>query len=212
MAISDAVKLKLYNEAVWLLKETKLASLTEERETRRRLDDAWDAGVINAALEKGQWHFASRVVSLTYDPDVTPSLPGYSYAIEKPSDLVRLTAFCSDGSELKVPAVYEETGAHWLCHFDTVYIKYVSNDGSYGNDPTLWPASFREVVEAVLAQKAAPTTASEEMIDRIESTLAARLASAQARGAMAGPTKFAPPGSWVRARGFGATRFDHNRR
>lgn len=213
MAISDAVKLKLYNEALWLLKETKLSSLTEERETRRRLDDAWDAGVINAALEKGQWHFASRIVSLTYDPDVTLSLPGYTYAIEKPSDFVRLTAFCSDGSQLQVPILdYRETGNYWLCNFDTVYIGYVSNDGSYGNDPTLWPASFREVVEAVLAEKAAPVSASEEVIARIEATLATRLASAIVRGAMAGPTKFTPPGSWSRARSRGATRFDHNRR
>jgi hypothetical protein len=213
MAISDAVKLKLYNEALALLKETKLASLSEAREPRRRLDDAWDAGLINAALEKGQWHFASRVVALTYDPDVTLSLPGYTYAVEKPSDMVRLTAFCSDGTELRVPVLdYRESGAYWLCNFDTVYIGYVSNDGSYGNDPTLWPASFREVVEVMLAEKGMPIGADEALIDRIQYTLRARVADAVAKGAMAGPTRFMPPGSWSRARSHGAGRFDHNRR
>lgn len=210
MAVSDAVKLKLYNEALSLLKETKLASLTEERETRRRLDDAWSAGALDAALEKGQWHFASRIVELTYNPSVEPTF-GHQYVIDKPSDLIRLTAFCSD-EFLREPIVaYQETGAYWLCDLDRVYIKYVSDDDSYGYDTTLWPESFREVVEALLALKASPVSASESILERIEGTLDTRLSKAVSLGAMAGPTKFAPTGSWTRARS-GRARFDHNRR
>lgn len=211
MAIGDAVKLKLYNEAIALLKETRLASLTESREMRRRLDDVWDAGIIDLALEKGQWHFASRIVSLTYNPSIEPADDSYGYVIDKPSDLVRLTAFCSDG-RLEHPVLrYQEVGAYWLCDFDTVWLKYVSNDDSYGLDTSLWPDSFREVVEAVLAEKAAPSTASEAVLDRVAAQLKKRLANAVSLGAMAGPTRFQPQGSWSTARG-GGSGFNHNRR
>ena len=212
MAISDAVKLKIYNEAAALLKETRFAALTDDRELRYRFDDAWDAqpGVIDRALEKGQWHFAERPIELTYDPDVTPAF-GYTYAFEKPSDLVRLTAFCSDEFH-QHEAQFREAGAHWLCNLDTVYIVYVSNDGSFGKDPTQWPASFAEVVEATLALKGAPTTASEEIIGRVTAQLHRALADAVSRNAMASPTKFSPPGSWARSRGGFDRKFDPIRR
>jgi hypothetical protein len=212
MAISDAVKLKVYNEAAALLKEARFASLTETRELRYRFDDAWDAqpGVVIRALEKGQWHFAERTSETTYDPDITPSF-GYTYAIEKPSDLVRLTGICSD-EFLKHTIDYRDAGAHWLCNLDTVYLGYVSSDGSYGFDPTLWPASFSEVVEATLALKGAPTTASEEVIERVTFQLNRALADAVSRNAMASPQKFSPPGSWARSRAGADRKFDPIRR
>jgi hypothetical protein len=111
-----------------------------------------------------------------------------------------------------VPVDYREAGAHWLCNLDTVYLGDVSNDGSYGKDPTLWPASFAEVVEATLALKGAPTTASEEIIGRVTAQLQRALADAVSRNAMSGPTKFSPEGSWARARSGFSRRFDPIRR
>jgi hypothetical protein len=40
----SASKLKLYNDALGILGERRLASLTENREPRRVLDEVWDAG------------------------------------------------------------------------------------------------------------------------------------------------------------------------
>jgi hypothetical protein len=212
MAVASAVKLKLYNEALALLRETKLATISEAREPRYRLDDAWDAGALDATLEKGQWHFASRAVSLTYSPSITPSF-GYRRAFDKPSDMVRLTALCSD-EYLNEPLLrYQEVGPYWLCDLDTVYLKYVSNDNAYGNDSTLWPASFREVLEAVLAEKTVRSlTTSQEIRDDVVVTLKKRLEQAVSLGAMAGPTRFAPPGSWVSSRRGRANKYDRGTR
>ena len=93
-------QLGLYNQALYLLGERSLASLTENREPRRILDVVW-RGAVKFCLEQGQWKFALRTSKLTYSTDVIPTF-GYSRAFERPTDCVRLSKMCSD-EYLKTP-------------------------------------------------------------------------------------------------------------
>ena len=67
-----ATQLDVYNQALLALKESMLASLTEERESRRVLDALW-VDVRQKMIEAGFWKFAVRAVSITQDTSITPA-------------------------------------------------------------------------------------------------------------------------------------------
>ena len=197
-----ATKLILYNQALTVhLGERKLASLTEAREPRRVLDDIWDAGIVDQCLEEGQWKFATRVAKLSYSSSVTPSF-GHNRAFEKPTDYVRLCALCSDEFYQATLMHYEEEAGFWFASIDDIYVKYVSNDASYGNDLTLWTPGFSSYVAAALAYKACNRiTQSKTSKDDLKDEMDRLLGLAKSTDAMSGPPKVAPEGSWNRARG-----------
>ncbi len=215
MAISDAQRLALYNGALRIIRETKLAAIDEEREPRRILDDAWTGlgtgGAIKACLEMGIWHFAKRTVRITYNPSITPSF-GYRYAYDKPEDYVRLVEMCSDEHFNTPITAYRENGPYWFSDVEPLYVSYVSIDDAWGLDPTLWPESFRFVVEAYLAKEVAlGLTVSDSIRDRAEAQLESMLSKAKGLGAMGQPTRFAPASSWETARGGHGQRDGGNR-
>src|SRR5574343_760692 len=126
-----ATKISLYNNALLLLGERTLASLTESREVRRLLDKVWARPVVRECLEAGLWRFAMRTVELTYSPSVEPPF-GYRYAFDRPSDLVRTAAVCQD-EYLREPLLqYQIEGEYWYAELDTIYVRYVSDDDAYG--------------------------------------------------------------------------------
>lgn len=213
MAISDAQKLALYNGALRIIRETKLASLTEAREPRRVLDDVWlglsTGGAIRACLEMGQWHFAKRTVKITYNPSLTTAF-GYRYGFDKPDDYVRLMEMCSDEHFNSPLTAYRENGPYWFADLEDLYVSYVSIDDEYGLDATLWPEAFRFVVEAYLAKEVAfSLTVADGVRVIAENALKDAVLKAKSLGAMAQPTKFAPASSWETSRaGYG----NHGRR
>ena len=87
MAITTTQQLGLYNGALRLVGNTKLASLTVNEEAQWLLTDVWNDGngAVQACLEEGLWFFATRTSMLGYDPTITPSF-GYAFAFEKPAD------------------------------------------------------------------------------------------------------------------------------
>ncbi len=212
MAISNAARLKIYNAACRFMGQTKLATITEAREPRYTFDDIWDNGFLNECLEQGQWNFSGRTASLTYSPSITPSF-GHRYAFDIPTDLVRLKAMCQD-EFLNVPLLrYRHDAQYWFADIDTIYINYVSDDDLFGNDRALWSESFRNYVEAHLAEKASISlTVSEERLKRITVTKEKALAVASSIDAQGDPTKFFPRGAWALARGGNARRYDRGTR
>jgi len=58
-------QLSIYNGALNILGERKLADLDENREPRYELDDIWDNEMIDRVLQFGLWNFAARSVELT---------------------------------------------------------------------------------------------------------------------------------------------------
>ena len=200
MTISSANKLSIYNGALTFIGERKLSALTDNVESRRLLDDVWDGGGVDKCLEQGQWKFAMRTSMLDYSSSVTPSF-GYEYAFEKPSDLIKLCALCSDEFFDTPLLQYTEEAGFWFASLDTIYIQYVSNDGSYGTDYSLWPGSFKSFVEAWFGcEIVLKITQSETKEDAKKKELKKILTEAKSKTAMDGPTKFLPVGTFRTAR------------
>ena len=193
-----ATKLGLYNGALRALGETPLVSVSESRVARRVLDSVYDNDFINKVLENGQWNFAARASELTYEPSITPAF-GYRKAFVKPGDFIRTMAISS--SEYFDPPLLQYTDeiAYWFCELETLYVKYVSNDASYGGNLAAWPGSFTTYAEFYLAAAAAPSINGDKLGDVVKQRERA-LTEAQSKDAMAEPAKFQPTGTWAGAR------------
>jgi hypothetical protein len=183
-------------------KERKLSSLSESREPRRLLDDAWGngstEGAVAVCLEMGQWAFAMRTVQLDYSPSVEPDF-GFRYAFDQPTDMVRVAAICQDGYFTAPLLQYADERHYWYSDLETLYIRYVSNDANYGADLSLWPTSFEKLVEAWLAMEIVGNITGADSA-AVEKSLVLRKRHALSIDAMAKPTAMTPPGSWSQAR------------
>ena len=148
----SATKLSLYNGALLECGERAIASLTEDREPRRLLDRAWDAGVVNFCLGQGQWRFATRTVQLAASTTIEPTF-GYRKAYEIPDDHIRTTSLCSD-EYMNTPLLrYTTEQNYFFTDVEPIFLGYVSNGAGYGGDFSLWPEDFIEYVHAYLASK-----------------------------------------------------------
>lgn len=200
-------QLSLYNDALLLMRERKIASLTENIEARRILDTAWDGGVVQYCLERGQWTFATRTIKLLYSPSVEPTF-GYPRAFDKPDDFVRTAAICSDEFFREPLLQYSDEADFWFANIDIIYVKYVSNDDEYGWDMGKWPQSFVEFVVATLANRAVgKITQSKEVVDDVRRKFDGFVKEAKSVDAMAKPTAFPPMGTWTRSRLWGGRSF-----
>lgn len=193
-------QLSLYNGALRNLKERRLASLSENREPRRVLDDVWE-GALSYVLEQGLWNFASRTSRFTPNPSYTASF-GYQNQFVKPDDFVRLVGIYSDPyGNVPLNQYTDETGC-WYSDLSEIYVTYISNDASYGADFSRWPQTFIKYVEAYLAFEAGPRITGKEDDGKM---LVRTLRDAHSKDAMNEPTRFMPQGSWVSARTNGST-------
>lgn len=191
-------KLSLYNSALLILGERKLASLAEAREPRRALDDAWDDGVAYC-IEGGFWNFAMRAVQIDSSASVTPTF-GYTYAFTKPQDFVRLYSYGSTETfDPPLLTVVDEPN-YWYANVDPLYVKYVSNDTAYGMDLSLWSESFAEYVANRLAVKTCKRITGAFPSDDLKKDEKRALAIARSKDAMDEPTGFPPRGLWVSSR------------
>lgn len=145
-------KLSLYNGALRVLGERKLASLSEDRLPRRLLDDVWDDGAVDYCLGQGDWTFATRTQMLEASNAIDPDF-GYQYAFEKGSDWVETIAICSDEYFQNGILRYSDETDIIYCDLDTIYVKFTSNNSSYGGDYSLWPETFIDYVETYLASQ-----------------------------------------------------------
>lgn len=206
-------RLLLYNGALRICGERKLASLTEDREPRHLLDDVWSQGAIDDVLEEGQWNFATRAVQVDYDPSIDPQF-GLTFGFSKPDDWIRTTALCSD-PYYKVPYVdYVDEPDYWYADITPLYVKYVSNDTLFGGDLSRWPGSFVAYAEAYLASKiVTKLTSDKERMLLVEKALKQERKNALNKDAMNQPPMQPAPTSWVRSRAGGqGTRRDRGNR
>lgn len=193
-------KLALYNGALRHCGERRLASLTENREPRRYLDEAWGDDFIKGLLEEASWKFALRSTELVPDPSVTPQ-SGYTNAFEKPTDMVRIAMLCAD-DRYQTPLLEYDQELGWLfADRDPIYLKYVSIDEDYGLDLSSWTKAFVDFAEVDLALRIVKRlTQDKEEWERLFKLRKRLKIDAASLDAMADPTKFFPPGSWVSAR------------
>lgn len=194
-------KLSVYQGACAMLGCRKLVSLTENQLSRRELDGVFSRGGIATCLRMGQWNFAMRTVQLDYSPSIEPDF-GYARAFDKPTDWVRTAGLCSD-EHFKEPLLdYADEAGYWFAELDTIYVRFVSSDTSYGMDYSLWPENFARVVECYFAKETClRLTQSQSKKAQLEDDFKRLLKEAKATDAMDEATSFPPRGSWVRARG-----------
>ena len=194
-----ASKLGIYNGALRLLGERKLASLAENREPRRVLDDLYDTQC-NVCLSQANWNFATRPVRLDSDTDIEASF-GYTYTFGKPEDWLRTTAVSSDEYFREPLKEYDDVGSYWRADIDPVYVKYVSNDADWGMDLSRWTPLFEVYAMAHFASEMAEHHGPKSKVDDLRLLARRRLMKASAVEAVGQPVEFYPTGSWVRARG-----------
>lgn len=204
-----ASQLSIYNGALRLLGERRLASLSEEREPRYLLDDVWDDNGVRACLEMGHWNFATRTQKIEYDPSIQPDF-GYRYAFGKPTDWIRTTAVCAD-EYFNVPITrYEDEASYWFADYDLIYVRYVSDDVGYGLNYAKWPKSFSMLVESYFANEIVNIlTHSDSAVQRVERALQKALRAAAGNDASNQPQKILPSGRWVSSR-LGAGGVNYN--
>lgn len=201
-------QLEVYNLALNLLKETKLASLSEAREARYVLDDWWSQ-TRSWMLESGFWKFALRTAKITQDTSIVPEF-GPPMAHNKPEDWVR-TYLLSANDRLDPPLEdwLEEIG-NIFCEVTPIYIRYVSNDVNYGLDTDRWTARFTQAFAARLAANTCGkiTGSSEGLKDKLDKEADAALSIALSFEAMREPNRRPPEGKWNQARRGGRSRSD----
>ena len=208
-------RLKIYNGALLLVGQRSIDSLTVTEESRRLLDEVYNDNGIRYCLEQGQWMFAMRASQFTYNTSITPAF-GYRRGFTKPTDWVLTSGLCSD-EYFRTPLLgYSDEAGYWFADIDDIYVRYVSDDASYGGDLSRWPDSFTEYVKTYFASRIChKMPGGREVIERFQGPpgfpqrglLHQALLNAKNRCAMASPTSFAATGSWVSARrGYGSNR------
>lgn len=206
-------KLAIYNAALRIIKQTALASLTENRAPRRALDAVWDGEptAIDYTLSQGLWNFAMRGMQLEQRSDLTTAF-GYTYAFAKPSDSLRLNKVCVDET-LRTPLTdYQEEMGVILANVPTVYVQYVSNDAAYGSNMTLWPPLFKKFLAAYLASEVAgEVTGDDNLEKKALNLMAAHRNDARSKDALEQAPSFLPErGTFRQARAGGRSTFNGN--
>ena len=194
-------KLLIYNGALQVCSERKLASTSEENEARRQLDLIWDDGGVNYCLEQGQWKFAMRATRLDFDTGVTPDW-GYKRAFQKPNDWLITSSLASDEFFTTPLIQVNDEAGYWYASIDQIFVRYVSSDDAVGNNLSLWPATFTQYVKSYFAYRVIRKLSGgdEDRIKEVKARLDLDRRVARNRDAMADPTKFPPPGSWNQSR------------
>jgi len=201
-------RLTLYNLALGHLREGKIASLSENREPRRVLDDYWDNNLAYC-LERKLWNFAKRAVAIDASTTVTPGF-GYKYAFKIPADWIR-TVVVSGEQTCQQPLLryIEETG-YWYADMTPLYVIYTSRDPLYGLNLGEWPASMEAYVALRLAcESCGRITNSTELLKGEEGLLkrsdkAYKVAIANCT--MNDPPAYLPLGTWAKSRRGNMTR------
>lgn len=205
-------KLDLYNQALNIIGERALSSLTEAREPRRRLDGVWDRGAVDLCLGQAPWTFAMRSAMMDYDPSINPDF-GYRYVFALPDDFIQLWSICSDEYFKNPINNFANEAGYIYSDVTPVYIRYVSNDAAYGNDYSKWGRDFQAYVAAYLAKEIALGLTQSENKQKL-AEVAMEKAKKEAKGsdAIASPAVFFPPGRMVQARLGGNTGYYNRRR
>jgi hypothetical protein len=196
-------QLSLYQGALAFLGQPELASLTENREPRHLLDRFYtDDDGIKIVLEHADWNFATRTVKVEFDSALTPDF-GLNRAFSKPTDWVRTSQQAND-EYFTTPLVdhqFKDEQGYWFADIDTIYVRYVSDDDSYGRDLSLWPSSFVEYFQAYMAMRIAPRLdIAEASKDKLEERVERLYKSAASKDARNEGIKFPPESGWPRSR------------
>ena len=151
-------KLGIYNNALQLIGERKLSSISENREPRRLLDSAYDFGAVNYCIEIVKPSFSRKTIKLTSsNPSASHDLDN---VFDLPADWISTVDVYSD-SRLDQPiSRYINEDRTIACEFDTIFVRYASSDSA--EVFTKWSPSFAHVVSTYLAREISTRLTPEE--------------------------------------------------
>lgn len=205
-------KLTIYQGACQFIGARKIASLTEDRLTRRELDSVFSRGGIRTCLSHGQWNHAMRTVQIEYSPSVEPDF-GYQRAFDKPTDWVRTCGLCEDERFDSPLNQYVDEAGFWYADLDTIWARFVSDDTDYGLDYSLWPENFTRYVEGWFGLQIHDRIVNNaNKKAELKGDLKKLLTVAKATDAMDEAAVFLPAGTWSSARRGGRGRRDRGNR
>lgn len=204
MAITDDVKLSIYNKALLEIGGRQLSSVTENRKPRRVFDTFWgaDNSAVKLALGRAGWNFAMRSVLMEADPSLDTEF-GETYAYSIPEDYVRLEALSADPNfdTTFTEDEYQIQGSFWLTDHEVIYAKYVSSGDQYGMNSGIWPESFRDYLAFYLAFRSSKSISNSlSTKDYLGGEMKRALSHAKSRDSMDESTKMPQSGNWVRSR------------
>lgn len=204
----STTKLGLFQGACQVVGARKIASLTEDRLSRRELDGVFARGGIRTCLKAGQWNFAMRAAMLDYSPSIEPDF-GLRRAFDKPTDWVRTCGVTSDEYFRSPLTEYMDEAQIIYADLDTIYVRFVSDDTGYGMDYSKWPEDFARYVEAWFGLQIHDRVVNNAgKKEELKKDIKKLLTEAKARDAMDEAAVFLPSGSWVAARRGGRSRSD----
>lgn len=133
------------------LGDTRLATVTDTVPARYTLDDVYDR-TLAYCLGQGFWDFAMKNV-----PIASSGAPAFGYAFQftKPADWVRTAAISTVVTFIPPLGDYVDEVSLWKANTTPIYVRYVSNNASFGMDLTIWPEAFTRYVELELAWRIA---------------------------------------------------------
>ncbi len=198
-------KLQLYKRACILMEQTPISALTDAVESRRRLDDHYD-DALAWLMEQGFWRCGMRTVEITQNEAVSPAF-AFEFAHDMPSDFVK--KYVISASEFLDPPLDEQSagnaylieGGYLWANVTPVYMRYLSNDSSYGLDLTRWTEGMANAVAHELAARAAPfVTGSKELANELHDDALALAGRAGTFDAMQQTTQATREGRWTKNR------------
>lgn len=205
-----ATKIGLFNNSLTELGHRTLEDTGEAVEAGRALNRVYTQ-VVDECLSVGSWNFAMETIEATADTGVTPEF-GFTEVFAKPADYVRTIGISADEDFASPLLQYYDDANFWSAPMSPIYVRYVSDDTGLGYELTRWPAAFTRYAELELALRVCPKIAKSEF-DRVEKLRDKAKRTALNQDAMNEPQpKFAPAGSWTRARGGSTGRSDRGSR
>lgn len=198
--------LKIYNDALLILGQPKLASRLYDSPLRVPLDTSIDSGIVASALEDIGWQFAMKTVKSDYNPSVDPDF-GYVYAHDNPADMLIFDGVFTDEYQRSPLKAYQYEADVIYADHQELYIQYVSTD--FVSAPATWPATFKRYVAAAIAKDCAGIFKADA--NRVELTWKQRKSDAKNLDASQSPPVVILPGSWTKSRFSGSdSRRDRN--
>jgi hypothetical protein len=197
VTLTDAWR-HIYNDALLVLGLDEITSNTDDSNRRSKLDRTLDSDLVQDLLEDTGWNFALNSQKIDYNPSVEPEW-GWPYVFDKPSDLYRLDGMYMD-EYLQVPLRdYIEEGDRWFTNYDTIYVEYVSSN--FLSNPNLWPAFFKRLVAARMANDAAMSLRAEGADPAYATQVyKERLSGAKGNDAVVSRPRKLAQGNWTKAR------------
>ena len=190
-----ASKLQIWNDALTLLGEPRLTTLTDDVQGRYELDNLYDRAVIEVTRQAA-WHHAIKIDSPT--PGATTYL-GFSNSYPKPADWLRHHSIYTNIGTRESPIDARDIGSNYAVNSSVnVWIRYIY----LATNETLWPESFVLALATYLAFVLAERISGKsEKTESIYQLWQARLAEGAAIDAMPDSEwlPFQLDGSMVRA-------------